>query len=70
VFGWTPAGSAETKAEARAEAAVLGALKKENSWQRDAFVIKQGWATMSGAETPGRKVAIECANRIITADGL
>ena len=91
VFGWMPAGSAETKAEARAEAAVLGALapicverfnqdadreqklvalKKENSWQRDAFIIKQGWATMPGAETPGRKVAVECASRIITANGL
>ena len=73
VFGWIPVGSAEKKAGAQAEAAVLDvlapicverfqqggnkeqkleALKKENSWQRDAFVIKQGWATMPGAEEP------------------
>ena len=46
------------------------ALKKENSWLHDAFVIKQGWATVPGAETPGRKVAIECASRIIAANGV
>ena len=45
----------------------LAALKKENSWQRDAFVSKQGWATMPGAEKPERGVAIECANQILAA---
>lgn len=43
------------------------ALQKENSWQRDDFVTKQGWATMPGAEEPDRGVALECANRILTA---
>ena len=43
----------------------LEALKKENSWRRDDFVIKQGWATMPGAEKPGSGVAVECAHRIL-----
>ncbi len=46
----------------------LEALKKENSWQHDAFVTKQGWATMAGAEEPERGVAIACANRILAAN--
>ena len=46
----------------------LDALKKENSWQRDDFVSKQGWATMPGAEEPERGVAIECANQILAAN--
>jgi hypothetical protein len=47
----------------------LEALKQENSWQRDAFVTKQGWATMPGAGEPGSGVAVECANRILVASG-
>lgn len=46
----------------------LAALKKENSWQRDDFVTKQGWATMPGAEAPERGVAIACANQILAAN--
>jgi hypothetical protein len=45
----------------------LAALKKENSWQRDAFITKQGWATMSGEGKSGRRVAQECASRILAA---
>lgn len=47
----------------------LDALKKESSWQRDAFVRKQGWATMPGAEEPERGVAVACANQILAVDG-
>jgi hypothetical protein len=47
----------------------LAALKQENSWQRDDFVIKQGWATMPGAEKPERGVAVACANQILAANG-
>lgn len=47
----------------------LAALKQENSWRRDAFVTKQGWATMPGAETPERGVAVACANQILAANG-
>jgi hypothetical protein len=43
----------------------LEALKKENSWMRKDFVIKQGWATMPGSEQPGSGVAGECASRIL-----
>ena len=46
----------------------LAALKQENAWQRDDFVTKQGWATMPGAETPERGVAIACANQILAAN--
>ena len=46
----------------------LEALKKENSWQREDFVIKQGWATMPGAEKPEHSVAIACANQILAAN--
>ena len=45
----------------------LEALKKENSWQRDAFVTKQGWATMPGDGKSSRRVAEECASRILAA---
>ena len=37
----------------------LAALQKENSWQRDDFVMKQGWATMRGSEQSGAGVAAE-----------
>jgi hypothetical protein len=46
----------------------LAALQQEQSWQRDTFVSKQGWATMPGAEKPERGVAIECANQILAAN--
>lgn len=46
------------------------ALKQTNFWQRDAFVTKQGWATMPGAEQPGTGVAVECASRILAASSL
>jgi hypothetical protein len=48
----------------------LAAPKQENSWARDTFVIKQGWATMPGAEKPGDGVAVECANRILATSHL
>ena len=43
----------------------LKELKKESSWQRDDYVIKQGWATMPGEKEPDRKVANECARRLV-----
>ena len=33
-------------------------------------VIKQGWATMPGAEQPGAGVAVECTNRILAPNRL
>jgi len=48
----------------------LEALKKENSWMRKDFVIKQGWATMPGTEKPGSGVAGECASRILATSNL
>ena len=46
----------------------LEALKKENSWQYEAFVTKQGWATMPGAEEPERGIAKTCADQILAAN--
>ncbi len=43
----------------------LKELKKESSWQRDKYVIKQGWATMPGEKEPDSKVANECAIRLV-----
>jgi hypothetical protein len=43
----------------------LKELKDTNGWQKGEFVEKQGWATLPGEENPNRKVAEECANRIM-----
>ena len=43
----------------------LEELKKEDSWERDDYVKKQGWATMPGEKEPDSKVADECANRLV-----
>ena len=39
----------------------LEALKKTDSWNRDALIQKAGWATFPGSE-PDRHVAEACAN--------
>jgi len=44
-------------ADAKAD---LVALKKTDSWERDSFVTKGGWATFPGSE-PNRDVAEACA---------
>lgn len=43
----------------------LAALKKENTWEHDDFVIKQGWAAMPGAGQTASGVAQACANQIL-----
>ncbi len=40
-------------------------LKKEDSWNRDDYVEKQGWATMPGEKNPDSKVAKKCADLVI-----
>ena len=40
-------------------------LKKEDSWKRDKFVEKHGWATMPGEKKPDGKVAERCAEMIV-----
>ncbi len=50
---------------ASSRGALLAALKKEDSWKRGAFVTKQGWATMPGAEKPNSDVATACANELM-----
>ncbi len=43
----------------------LAELKATDSWQRDGYVEKQGWATMPGAEKPDRNVAEACAKLLL-----
>ena len=40
-------------------------LKKEDSWKRDDYVEKQGWATMPGEKNPDSKVAKKCAELLV-----
>ncbi len=43
----------------------LNDLKKEDSWKRNEYVEKQGWATMPGEKKPDSKVAGKCAEIIV-----
>jgi hypothetical protein len=45
----------------------LVALKGTDSWQRDGYVEKQGWATMPGAEKADRNVAEACAKLLLAS---
>ena len=40
-------------------------LKKEDSWNRNDYVEKQGWATMPGEKNPDSKVAKKCAELLV-----
>ncbi len=43
----------------------LKELIKTDSWERDGYVEKQGWATMLGEKEPNSEVADECASQIM-----
>lgn len=47
----------------------LKELKEKDSWVRDDYIEKQGWATMPGEEKPDSTVADKCADMIIKAGG-
>ena len=40
-------------------------LKKEESWKRNDYVTKQGWATMPGEKEVTRGVANKCADMLM-----
>ncbi len=42
-------------------------LKGTDSWQRDGYVEKQGWATMPGEEKADRNVAEACAQLLLAS---
>ena len=46
----------------------LKELKETGSWKRSDYVEEGGWATMSGDESPDRKVADECARQLMELD--
>ena len=43
----------------------LKELEETDSWKRRDYVKEQGWATMPGEEEADRKVADECAKRLM-----
>ena len=43
----------------------LKKLEETNSWQRDDYVEKQGWATMPGEKEADSKVAGKCAELLV-----
>ena len=43
----------------------LKKLKEKSSYERDDYVMKQGWATMPGEEEPERGVADKCAELLL-----
>ena len=43
----------------------LQKLKDTDSWERRAYVEKQGWATMPGEKDPDSKVAKKCADMLM-----
>ena len=43
----------------------LKKLKEKSSYERDDYVMKQGWATMPGEEEPERVVADKCAELLL-----
>jgi len=40
-------------------------LKGTDSWQREDYVMKQGWATMPYEKKPDKEVAEKCAEQIL-----
>jgi hypothetical protein len=44
--------------------ATLAELKTIDSWKQDTFVVKGGWATFPGVESPNRDVAEACAKML------
>lgn len=56
--------------QARADLGItdkLAALKNTDQWQREGFVVKQGWATMPGSDSQATGVARECAAQLVAA---
>ncbi len=45
--------------------AKLKALKEESNWNQADYVVKQGWATMPGSDTPEKRIVQACADQIL-----
>lgn len=43
----------------------LAALEDASSYQRDDFVVEQGWATMPGSKEPNSTIADACAEQLM-----
>jgi hypothetical protein len=46
----------------------LQALEEAYAWKQADYVVKQGWATMPGAEAPEKRIAKACATNILAAN--
>ena len=47
----------------------LKEMKELDSWKRDDYVGKQGWATMPGEKDPDRPVSTKCAELLSQISG-
>ena len=45
----------------------MSELKKVNSWMRDSYIEKGGWATFPGKDSPPRGVAQACVDLLTAA---
>ena len=62
----TPVCVAQFKSQAQqVRSRELAALEAEDSWQREEYVVEQGWATMPGAKEPNTEVAEACASELM-----
>ena len=51
---------------AKTDHTLVAALGAVDSWQRDTYMMKNGWATFSGKPEPSRIVADACAKLLST----
>ena len=63
----TPICVEQFKNDSEKDQKIIG-LKKEKSWERGEYVVKQGWATMPGEKKPDSTVAGKCAEMIVQLD--
>ena len=53
----------DTESEAK-----FKALQETSPWNQADYVVKQGWATMPGNNTPENRIAKACANEILATN--
>jgi len=64
VVALTPVCVARFEAQADVAAKLADLKKVTQSWDRNSFIEKGGWATAPGSETPNSDVARACAERL------
>jgi hypothetical protein len=64
VVALTPVCVARFEAQADVAAKLADLKKVTQSWDRNSFIEKGGWATAPGSETPNSDVARACAEKL------